>query len=107
LFGVWLAEIFPVEKRATAVSVTYMLGRGASAISPIIVPALLGLSLTAGAHPLGKSMALLSIVGVAVMTVFGLLLPETRGRVFTLIDHEHDGSTDHDAVPATVPIETR
>jgi MFS family permease len=109
LFGVWLSEIFPVEKRATAVSVTYMMGRGASAISPIIVPLLLVLPIASGAHPLGTSMALLSVVGVAVMTVFGLLLPETSGRVLRLIDYGDDRRGRAEAAPtahATADVTT-
>lgn len=107
LFGVWLSEIFPVEQRATAVSVTYMLGRGASAISPIIVPLLLGLPFASGAHPLGTSMALLSIVGVAVMAVFGLLLPETSGRVFQLIDYTDRTKTETDVEAVAAPVDTQ
>jgi MFS family permease len=107
LFGVWLSEIFPVEKRATAVSVTYMLGRGASAISPLVVPLLLGLPLVSGAHPLGTSMALLSIVGVVIMAVFGLLLPETRGRALGLIDYEAGRVADIRVAGVTVPLDTR
>ena len=81
LFGVWLSEVFPVEIRATAVSVTYMIGRGASALSPIVVPAF------AAGVLLGRAMGIVSLIGTIVMLAFGLLLPETRGRIFHVIDH--------------------
>jgi MFS family permease len=86
LFGVWLSEVFPVEMRATAVSVTYMLGRGASAISPVLVPLIAAGTLFSARAATGQSMALLSCVGVVVMVIFGLVLPETRGRVFRVIE---------------------
>lgn len=79
LFGVWLSEVFPVEIRATAVSVTYMVGRGASAISPVLVPLIAG-------GVLGKGLGVLGTVGACLMLIFGLLLPETRGRLFHVID---------------------
>lgn len=107
LFGVWLSEVFPVEKRATAVSVTYMMGRGASAISPLVVPLLLGLPFVSGTHPLGTSMAVLSVVGVVVMTVFGLLLPETRGRVLGPIDFEPGHVDGVRSAVVAVPVDTR
>lgn len=80
LFGVWLSEVFPVEIRATAVSVTYMVGRGASAISPVLVPLM-------AAGVLGKGLGIMGFVGACLMLIFGLLLPETRGRLFHVIDN--------------------
>lgn len=38
VFGPWLSELFPTEIRATATSAVYMIGRGAGATSPLIVP---------------------------------------------------------------------
>lgn len=89
LFGVWLSEVFPVEVRATAVSVTYMIGRGASALSPLVVPLF-------GTKNLGNGMATISCIGAILMLIFGLMLPETRGRIFHVIEHiagvKSDGS---------------
>lgn len=80
VFGVWFAEIFPIRIRASASSMSYMFGRGASAASPVIVPALAGAALVAAAHPLGPAMALLSIIGAAVVLLAGVALPETHRR---------------------------
>lgn len=79
LFGVWLSEVFPVEVRNTAVSVTYMIGRGASAIAPVLVPVI-------GGAVLGVGIGVIALVGAVVMLIFGLTLPETRGRVFHVVE---------------------
>lgn len=78
-FGPWLAEIFPVEVRNTATSVAYMVGRGASAIATMIVPLF-------GIAGLANGMALVGILGSVVMFVFGMWLPDARGRVFHAIE---------------------
>ncbi|MBO0876738.1 MAG: MFS transporter, partial [Pseudonocardia sp.] len=72
--GAWLSEIFPTSVRATAISTTYMFGRGLAALSPVLVP-------LAGAGNLALGMGLISIIGCAMFLVAGALLPETRNRV--------------------------
>jgi MFS family permease len=72
--GAWLSEIFPTSVRATAISTTYMFGRGLAALSPVLVP-------LASAGNLALGMGLISIIGCAMFLVAGALLPETRNRV--------------------------
>jgi MFS family permease len=74
--GAWLAEIFPVGIRATCVSSTYMLGRGASGLAPIFGPGLVSLGVFSGTLAIGRSVGILSIIGVAVMVVAGLAMPK-------------------------------
>jgi MFS family permease len=76
LFGAWLSETFPTHVRATAVSTTYMFGRGLAALSPVIVP------LVAPGN-LARGMAVVSMVGALMFIAAAVLLPETRGRQLT------------------------
>jgi MFS family permease len=73
-FGALTAELFPTEARATAMGLTYNVGRGFSALAPWVV------GLVAGRAGLGS--AFLVLAGAFLMA--GLLasrLPETRGKV--------------------------
>jgi MFS family permease len=72
--GAWLSEIFPTSVRATAISTTYMFGRGLAALSPILVP-------LAGGGDLARGMGLVSLGGALLFVVAGSMLPETRNRV--------------------------
>ena len=67
------AELFPTEIRATAMGLSYNIGRGVSALAPIAVGAL---SYKVG---LGKSFFLLG-AAFLVSAVFAVMLPETKGK---------------------------
>lgn len=76
LFGVWLSESFPTAVRATAVSTTYMFGRGVAALAPLVVPVFAPGNLALG-------MGVVSAFGALVFLVAAFLLPETRGSAMT------------------------
>ncbi|HLW81073.1 MAG TPA: MFS transporter [Candidatus Acidoferrales bacterium] len=72
-FGAIASELFPTEIRATAMGLSYNVGRGISAIAPFAVGAL------AISYGLGRSFLL---VGAAFLTaaLLTLALPETKGK---------------------------
>lgn len=73
LFGVWFSEIFPTDLRSLGVSFAYMIGRGTSAISPVLVPLL--------APSVGLATAMLIGIPAILLTfLLGWTLPETLGR---------------------------
>jgi MFS family permease len=81
MFGCWFSELYPVELRATAVSTIYMVGRGIGSIAPFVVPVV-------AAHS-SNGMAGGMMVGFAaavICAVAALLLPETAGRSFAVIE---------------------
>ncbi|MCL6566275.1 MAG: MFS transporter [Acidobacteriia bacterium] len=73
-FGTIASELFPTEIRATAMGLTYNIGRGFSALAPYAVGAL-ALHVGLGAAFLLQAGAFLAAALLA------LLLPETRGKV--------------------------
>ncbi len=72
-FGALLAELFPTSVRATAMGLTYNVGRGFSALAPFAVGAL------ALRYGLGPAFFLLA-GAFFVSALLALALPETRGR---------------------------
>jgi MFS family permease len=81
MFGPWFSELYPVELRASAVSTIYMVGRGIGSIAPFVVPyvAAHNTSGLAGGMMIGLAAALVCVVAA-------LLLPETAGRSFAVIE---------------------
>jgi len=75
-FAAIASEIFPGEIRATAMGVSYNIGRGLSAAAPFAVGAL------ALSHNLGLAFFLPAAAYLAA-ALLSLLLPETRGRQLT------------------------
>jgi MFS family permease len=75
-FAALTAELFPTEVRATAMGLTYNIGRGLSAFAPFLVGAL------AARHGIGAAFLLQAgaFLGAALVA---LALPETRGRALT------------------------
>jgi MFS family permease len=73
-FSALTAELFPTEVRATAMGVSYNIGRGLSAAAPVVVGAL------AVTYGLGSAFFLqaAAFFGAALLA---LALPETRGKV--------------------------
>jgi MFS family permease len=72
-FSALTAELFPTEVRATAMGLTYNVGRGLSAFAPFIVGAL------AARHGLGSAFFLQAAAFLAA-ALLALALPETRGK---------------------------
>jgi MFS family permease len=81
MFGPWLSELFPVEMRASAVSSVYTMGRAIGAVAPYAVPA--------AAASLGGNLLLgmmLGLAGSVICLMAVLLLPETAGRRFAVVE---------------------
>jgi len=72
-FGAIASEIFPTEIRATAMGLTYNIGRGISAVAPVAVGAL------AVHFGLGHSFFILGLA-FFVAALLTLALPETKGK---------------------------
>jgi MFS family permease len=73
-FSALAAELFPTEVRATAMGVSYNIGRGLSAAAPFVVGAL------AERSGLGSAFFLLAFA-FFLAALLALALPETRGKV--------------------------
>ena len=73
-FSAISSELFPTEIRATAMGLSYNVGRGLSAAAPFVVGAL------AIHHGLGAAF-FLQAAAFFVAALLALLLPETKGRV--------------------------
>jgi MFS family permease len=80
IFGPWYSELFPVELRSTGTSTTFTAGRLVGSAMPYVVPLL-----AAHFHDLFTAM-MFGIVGSALCLVFALMLPETAGRKFAVIE---------------------
>ena len=72
-FGAIASELFPTEVRATAMGLSYNLGRGLSAAAPAVV------GLLAARFGLGSAF-FLQAAAFFVAALLALTLPETRGR---------------------------
>jgi len=81
MFGAWFSELYPVELRSTAVSTIYMIGRGIGSFAPYVVPMV-------AAQTGGNLLNGMMIGGIAalVCVLAALLLPETAGRNFAVIE---------------------
>ena len=72
-FGAIASELFPTEIRATAMGLSYNVGRGLSAAAPVVV------GLLANRFGLGSAFFLQAAAFLAA-ALLALALPETRGR---------------------------
>jgi MFS family permease len=81
MYGSWLSELFVVELRASAVATVYNVGRGAGAISPVLVPVL---AVALGGNLLHAMLC--GIVGSVISLMAVAALPETAGRAFAVIE---------------------
>jgi MFS family permease len=75
-FSALAAELFPTEIRATAMGLSYNLGRGVSALAPFVVGHL------ANRYGLGSAF-FLQAAAFFVAALLALALPESRGRELT------------------------
>jgi MFS family permease len=73
-FSALAAELFPTEVRATAMGVSYNIGRGLSAAAPFVVGAV------ADRHGLGSAFFMLAFA-FFLAALLALALPETKGKV--------------------------
>jgi MFS family permease len=85
-FGPWYAELYPVEMRNTATSTIFTTGRLLGSIAPYLVP------IIATATGSLREAMMLAIPGSVISFVFALLLPETAGRSFAVVDHVIEGA---------------
>jgi MFS family permease len=95
MFGPWMSELFPVEMRSSAVSTVYTMGRAIGAIAPYVVPA--------AAASLGGNLLLgmmFGLVGSIICLIAILLLPETAGRRFAVVEGKERGDAETQAAPA-------
>lgn len=88
MFGCWFSELYPVELRSSAVSTIYMVGRGIGSVAPFLVPVVAAHS-TSGIA--GGMMA--GLAAAVVCAVAALLLPETAGRSFAVIEAKARSTT--------------
>jgi MFS family permease len=72
-FAALASELFPTEVRATAMGLSYNIGRGLSALAPLAVGAL------ATRYGLGAAF-LLQAAAFLAAALFALALPETKGK---------------------------
>ncbi len=79
-FGPWFAELYPVEMRSTAASTIFTTGRLVGSIAPYAVPAI-----AAAVGSLRDAM-MLAVAGSIISLVITLLLPETVGRSFAVVE---------------------
>ena len=81
MFGCWFSELFPVELRASGTSSIYMVGRGVGSLAPYLVPVI--------AAGLGGNILNAMLIGgacILIALISALLLPETAGRGFAVIE---------------------
>jgi len=88
MFGCWFSELYPVELRSSAVSTIYMVGRGIGSVAPFLVPVVAAHS-TSGIA--GGMMA--GLAAAVVCAIAALLLPETAGRSFAVIEAKARSTT--------------
>jgi MFS family permease len=79
-FGPWFAELYPVEIRSTAASTIFTTGRLIGSIAPYAVPVI------AAAFGSLRDAMMLAIVGSVISLLVALLLPETVGRAFAVVE---------------------
>jgi MFS family permease len=81
MFGPWFSELYPVELRSSAVSTIYMIGRGIGSMAPFVVPSV---AAHTSAGLAGGMM--IGLAAAVVCALAALLLPETAGRSFAVIE---------------------
>ncbi len=79
-FGPWFAELYPVEIRSTAASTIFTTGRLIGSIAPYAVPVI------AAAVGRLRDAMMLAIAGSVISLLVALLLPETVGRPFAVVE---------------------
>jgi len=100
-FGPWYAELYPVELRATATSTIFTAGRLIGSTAPYVVPIL--------AASFGSLLQAITfgMIGVVVSIVTALLLPETVGRQFAVIESKSRTEENEDLTTAAKLVELK
>lgn len=94
-FGPWYAELYPVELRATATSTIFTAGRLIGSAAPYVVPIL-----AASFGSLIQAIAF-GTIGVVVSIGAALLLPETVGRPFAVLESKSRAENEQDTPAST------
>jgi MFS family permease len=79
-FGPWFSELYPVEMRSTAASTIFTTGRLIGSLAPYAVPVI------AAAFGSLRDAMMLAVVGSIISLLVALLLPETVGRPFAVVE---------------------
>jgi hypothetical protein len=79
-FGPWFSELYPVEMRSTAAATIFTTGRLIGSVAPYGVPVI------AAAFGSLRDAMMLAIVGSVISLLVTLLLPETVGRPFAVVE---------------------
>jgi MFS family permease len=101
MFGPWFSELYPVEVRSTAVSTIYVVGRGVGSVAPFLVP-----MVAASFHGRLIDGMMIGVVAAIVCLIAALLLPETAGRRFSVIETKQP-TTDLASHPTVIAGEAR
>ena len=81
-FGAYFTELFPTELRGTGQAFAYNFGRAGSAFFVMVVPLI---ALSTG---LSAAMGIMGTVGIAIVILSVLFLPETVGSMLSDLDEE-------------------
>lgn len=81
MFGPWFSELYPVEVRSTAVSTIYVVGRGVGSVAPLLVPVVVS---SLHVHLIVGMM--IGAIAAVICLIAALVLPETAGRRFAVIE---------------------
>jgi MFS family permease len=87
MFGPWFSELYPVEVRSTAVSTIYVVGRGVGSFSPFLVP-----MVVSGFNTQIINGMMIGVIAAFACLIAALLLPETAGRRFSVIEAKRQDS---------------
>jgi len=79
-FGPWFAELHPVEIRSTAASTIFTTGRLIGSAAPYAVPVI------AAAFGSLRDAMMLAVAGSVISLAVTVMLPETVGRTFTVVE---------------------
>lgn len=96
-FGAYFTELFPTELRGAGQAFAYNFGRAGSAGFVSLVPAV------ALFIDLSTAMALVAIIGIVIVVIATLLLPETVGSQLRDLDELEDSVAPAEAMRADAP----
>lgn len=101
MFGPWFSELYPVEVRSTAVSTIYVVGRGVGSLAPLLVPFVVS---SLHVHLIVGMM--MGAIAAVICLIAALILPETAGRSFDVIEIKQpiSGGAPRHPAPVTRPL---
>ncbi|HVX75294.1 MAG TPA: MFS transporter [Bradyrhizobium sp.] len=98
MFGPWFSELYPVEVRSTAVSTIYVVGRGVGSLAPLLVPIIVA---TLQTHLINGMMV--GAMAAVICLIAALILPETAGRRFSVIETKQPTPGVASSFPTSMP----